>query len=93
MSTLLLNSLGMATLDRERVLFILALEEPLVASWAVGGIAIDGGLDRFSVRVVAKREVSVTRRICKRGVHELAVRGLTDVGTVRARDDLMWWYR
>ena len=28
MSTLLLNSLGMATLDRERVLFIVALEEP-----------------------------------------------------------------
>ena len=54
----------MATLDRERVkLFIVALEEPLVARWAVGGIAIDGGLDQFSVRVVAKRKVSVARRI------------------------------
>ena len=78
----------MATLDRERVLFIVALEEPFVTRWAVGGIVIDGGVDRFAVHVVAKREVSVTGR-----VHKLATRGLTDVGTVRTRDDLMRWYR
>ena len=83
LSTLPLDSLGMATLDRERVLFIVALEEPLVARWAVGGIAIDGGIDQFAVHVVAKHKVSVTRRIRNRGVHKLAIRGLTDVGTVR----------
>ena len=51
----------MATLNCEWVLFIVVLEESLVARWALGGIASDGGLYRFAVRVVAKREVKIGR--------------------------------